>query len=141
MFRLCKLTGVTAVAVFLGFTATAFAAGIRHTAVLHGVGEDPRASGAAVWQVDARKITLTMQVENVSSCTLAAVFVDGQLVGIMDIVDGAGALKLTSVQSEATGDVPRVHPGSIITVFDALIVAERGTDLLGPCLVGTFRGE
>lgn len=139
MFR--KLTVLTAVAVFLGFTAIAFAAELRHTAALHGAAKDPRAYGRAVWQADARKMTLTVSVENVSSCTLAAVFIDEKLVGLMDIVDGAGTLELTSMQ-KAVGDVPRVHTGSIVAVYDAVTLADlSGSDLFGPCLIGVFRGK
>ena len=95
--KLTVVCGLATIAFVLGFSAVAFAASSKHTAHMVGTVVDPRAEGRAVWQADPHKLTLTVTVQNVKSCTLAAVFIDDQLVGLMDIVDGAGFLEVATL--------------------------------------------
>jgi hypothetical protein len=122
-----KAAGLCLALVF-ALPVAAFAAETRFEAHLMPTREDPRASGRASVQTDAGLVTLTLQVDNVASTDLAMVLVQGRFVGLLEIVDGVGALSLQAT-NRAGAAIPQVQAGSPIEVIaiddDAVILHGR----------------
>jgi hypothetical protein len=119
---------VLALVALLGLAAAGYAAEVDFTANLFGTRNDPGAGGFIVWHQSTSRETLTVLLWDVTASDGGAVFIDGNYVGYMDLVDGAGSLRVD-------GNLPRVQPGSTV-----LIVSPDQRPPL-PLLTGTFRNQ
>jgi hypothetical protein len=86
--------------------------------MLHATDNDPLASGKAVYREKdlGFRRKLNVEVEDVLSASSVNVFVDGELVGSINLFAGAGELELDTKNSD---EVPIILTGSSIKVRNA----------------------
>jgi hypothetical protein len=113
--NLCMAFAALALAAALPLAARAD--DVTHEATLEATGVDQDAHGRARFEVKTHnRLRLEIEAEDVFSTDTVAVFINGDFLMTLDVVDGRAEVELETEHGDA---VPMINAGDVIDIVDA----------------------